>query len=399
MASTGKALIIGGGIAGPVVALALRQAGIGSTIYEAYATTAEGIGGLLMVAPNGLDALRIIGADVSTIGQPIQRMVMASGNGKRFGEFAGLRDLPPSQVMWRSDLYRVLHDHAVAHGIRIEYGRRLVGVDDTATGITARFADGSTANGDVLIGADGIRSTVRTLIDPSAPGPEYIGTLGFGGGATGSGVHGDPGAMHFVFGKRAFLGYWTQPDGRTLWFGNLPHKAPMTMSEAREVPAADWLRRLREVYADDVPGRDLLQHTSADQLFVAGAGEILARVPRWSRGRAVLVGDSAHAPSSSSGQGVSLAAESAIELARCLRDISDVPTAFAVYERLRRPRVEKVAAYAAKQNNQKVSGPVAKALMSLLMPIAMKTFLKPEKTIGWMHSYRIHWDEVVTQSH
>jgi 2-polyprenyl-6-methoxyphenol hydroxylase-like FAD-dependent oxidoreductase len=141
-----------------------------------------------------------------------------------------------------------------------------------------------------------------------------------------------------------------------------------------------------------VPGRDLLQHSSADELFVAGAGEILPTVPHWHRGRIVLVGDSAHAPSSSSGQGASLAAESAIQLARCLRDIPDVATAFGVYERLRRPRVERVAAYAAKQNNRKVSGPIAKALMSLVMPIAMKTFFTPEKMFGWMHSYRIDWD-------
>ena len=393
-----KALIIGAGIAGPVAALALRKAGIDSTIYEAYATTAEGIGGVLMVAPNGLNALRIIGANeaVRAIGQPIPRMVIANGRGKRFGEFTGLPDVPPSLVMWRSELYRVLHDHALAHGIRIEYGKRLVGAVDTPTGITARFTDGSTARADVLIGADGIRSTVRTLIDPDAPGPQYIGLLGFGGYAVDSGVRGQPGAMHFVFGKRAFLGYWTVPDGRIMWFSNLPRKEPMTMTQAREVPTADWLRVLREVYADDVPGRELLEHSSADQLFVVGAGEILPKVPHWHRGRMVLVGDSAHAPSSSSGQGASLSAESAIQLARCLRDLPDVPTAFAAYERLRRPRVEKVAADAAKTNNNKASGPVAKALMSFLMPIAMKTFLKPEKMFGSLHRYLVDWDEVVT---
>ena len=121
-----------------------------------------------MVAPNGLDALRIIGAHdlVRAIGQPIPRMVMADGRGKRFGEFTGLPGLPPSLVMWRSELYRVLHEHAGAHGIRIEYGKRLVGVVDTPAGITARFSDGSTAGADVFIRADGIRSTVRTLIDP-----------------------------------------------------------------------------------------------------------------------------------------------------------------------------------------------------------------------------------------
>jgi 2-polyprenyl-6-methoxyphenol hydroxylase-like FAD-dependent oxidoreductase len=396
MAGIRTAVVIGGGIAGPVTALALHKAGITSTVYEGYASTAEGIGGMLMVAPNGLDALRVVGVnEVETIGQPIQRMVMADGQGKRFGEFAGLSGLPPQRVMWRSELYRALHDRAEAQGIRIEYGKRLAGVDETATGITARFADGTMASGDVLVGADGIRSTVRTLIDPAAPGPQPVGLLGFGAYADVA-VPGQPDAMHFVFGKRAFIGYWVTPEGRTAWFSNLPDKRPMSQIQARQVPADDWLRQLRDVYAEDTPARELLEHTSADRLLIFGQGEILPSVPHWHRGRMVLVGDSAHAPSSSSGQGVSLAVESAVELARCLRDVPDVSTAFRAYERLRRPRVEKVAASAARTNNQKSFGPVASALMSLLMPIAMKTFLKPEKMFGWMHGYRINWDQAIT---
>ncbi|MCW2900808.1 MAG: monooxygenase, FAD-binding protein [Streptosporangiaceae bacterium] len=391
------ALVIGGGLAGPVTALALAKAGIEPTVYEAYASTADGIGGTLTVAPNGLDALRIVGADgvVRAIGQPMARTVMTDGRGRRMGEFAGLPDLPPSQAMWRSELYRALHDHAAAQGIRIEYGKRLVGVEDTPTRITARFADGSTASGDVLIGADGIRSTVRTLIDPDAPDPGNVPLLNFGAAAD-IAVPAKPDASYFVFGRRAFLGYWVQPDGRTAWFGNLPHDKPMTSVEAREVPAADWLHRLREVYADDVPARDLLQHTSADQLVALGSIGIMPKLPQWHRGRMVLVGDSAHAPSPSSGQGASLAAESAIQLARCLRDLPDVASAFAAYEGLRRPRVEKVAARAAKTNNSKAFGPVATTVMSLLMPIALKTLLKPEKMLGVEQRYRIDWDEVVS---
>ncbi|HEV7934343.1 MAG TPA: NAD(P)/FAD-dependent oxidoreductase [Actinomadura sp.] len=391
------ALVIGGGLAGPVTALALAKAGIEPTVYEAYGSTADGIGGTLTVAPNGLDALRIVGAEeaVRAIGQPMAHTVMADGRGRRMGEFSGLPDLPPSQAMWRSELYRALHDHALAQGIRIEYGKRLVGVDDTPTGITARFADGGTASGDVLIGADGIRSTVRTLIDPDAPDPDDVPLLNFGAAAD-IAVPAKPDATYFVFGRRAFLGYWVQPDGRTAWYGNLPHDKPMTSAQAREVPAADWLHRLREVYADDVPGRDLLQHTSADQLVALGSIEIMPKLPHWHRGRMVLVGDSAHAPSPSSGQGASLAAESAVQLARCLRDLPDLPSAFAAYERLRRPRVEKVAARAAKTNNSKSFGPVATTLMGLLMPIAMKTFLTPEKMLGPEQRHRIGWDEVVT---
>ena len=103
------------------------------------------------------------------------------------------------------------------------------------------------------------------------------------------------------------------------------------------------------------------------------------------------MGDSAHAPSSSSGQGASIAAESAIELAQCLRDIPEVSKAFGAYERLRRPRVQRIAAYGARQNNHKTLGPIAKALMRVLLPLAMRTFMNPQKTLGWMHGYQIDW--------
>jgi 2-polyprenyl-6-methoxyphenol hydroxylase-like FAD-dependent oxidoreductase len=322
-------------------------------------------------------------------------MVIADGRGKRFGEFGGLPGLPPTRVMWRSDLYRLLHDAAKARGVPFEHGKHLTAVEDGPEGITAGFADGSSAQADILVGADGIRSTVRTLVDPGAPPPQYVGFLGFGGASTVRVEGADTESMHFVFGKRAFLGHWTQPDGVTVWFSNLPYPEPLTMAQARAVGQEEWMRRLKETYAGDVPGGELVASTPASQLFVLGAGEFLPRVPRWHRGRMVLVGDAAHAPSSTSGQGASLAIESAIQLARCLRDRPDHESAFAAYERMRRPRVEKIAAYAAKQNNQKVAGPILKALMSVVMPIAMKTFLRPEKTFGWMHAYRIDWDEVV----
>ena len=122
----------------------------------------------------------------------------------------------------------------------------------------------------------------------------------------------------------------------------------------------------------------------------------MPKVPRWHSGRMVLVGDSAHAPSSSSGQGASLAIESAIQLAQCLRDLPDAPSAFARYEALRRPRVEKVAARAAKTNSGKALGPIATKMMSLLMPLALKTVMKPEKTLGAEQRFRIDWDETIS---
>ena len=99
----------------------------------------------------------------------------------------------------------------------------------------------------------------------------------------------------------------------------------MSLAEARQVPAADWLGILGEAYAEDVPGHQLIRHTSADRLQVLGSLRIMPSLPHWHRGRMVLVGDAAHAPSNTSGQGASLAIESAVQLARCLRDLPDAP--------------------------------------------------------------------------
>lgn len=395
---TRTAIIIGGGIAGPVAAVALRRAGIDATVYEAYPHAADGVGAVLSLAPNGIDALRAIGFDATALGEPVDTMVIARDDGRPLAMLPTLDGLPPSRVVWRSDLYRALHDYAIANGVRFLYDKRLIQIEETPDAIVARFADEDWVSADILIGADGIRSTVRSLIDPCAPGPRYVGHIGFGALAIGSAFRGAPRTMYFANGKRAFMGYWTQADQTTIWFANVPHAEPMTSAEARQTPNDEWLRRLRELFAHDRPGRELLAHTEASTLVIAGGGEIMPSVPTWSRGRAVLVGDAAHAPSSSSGQGASMAAESAVEIARCVRDLRDHRDAFWAYEELRRPRVEKVAAYGARNNNDKVAGPIAKAIMKVMLPIAMKTVFTPEKMFRWMHGHHIEWDAVVDRS-
>ncbi len=158
------------------------------------------------------------------------------------------------------------------------------------------------------------------------------------------------------------------------------------------MPRAEWLARLREAYADDEPARDVLARTDAEGLVVLGSMESMPKVPRWHRGRMVLVGDAAHAPSSSSGQGASLAVESAVQLARCLRDLPDPESAFAAYERLRRARVERVIDRGKRTNNSKTVGPVGRTMMRLMMPVMTRTFLSPERTLGPEQRYTIDWD-------
>jgi FAD-dependent urate hydroxylase len=386
------ALVIGGGIAGPVAAIALRRAGIEATVYEAYDTTANGVGGALMLAPNGMAALDVIGIGpaIAAAGFATPRMVMETGSGRRLGVFEDLPGLPASHTFARADLYTALGQAARNAGVEIVHGKRLVAFDDRADGILASFADGSTATADVLVGADGIRSTVRTLLDPRAPEPRYVGLLGFGGWVPADDFPDTGGSMHFVFGKRAFFGYLVG-GGRAGWFANLAWPAPMTAAEARAIPEREWLRRLRGLYAGEkLPAFRMLDHVQPGELVNVGAMHDMPPVPVWHRGRAVLAGDAAHATSPSSGQGASLAIESAVELARCLRDLP-IPAALDAYEGLRRSRVERVIAQTARVNSDKAAGPITRIIRDLTFPIAMKTFYSPEKMTGWMHRHAIDW--------
>jgi 2-polyprenyl-6-methoxyphenol hydroxylase-like FAD-dependent oxidoreductase len=111
----------------------------------------------------------------------------------------------------------------------------------------------------------------------------------------------------------------------------------------------------------------------------------------------VLVGDAAHATSPSSGQGASLAIESAVQLARCLRDLPH-EQAFATYERMRRSRAEKVIALAAKTNSDKAAGPIARVIRDLAM-LAMTKLVKPEtmaRKLDWQFNYQIDWNAPAT---
>ncbi|MEU0503208.1 FAD-dependent monooxygenase [Nocardia sp. NPDC005998] len=393
MSTTETAIVIGGGIAGPVTATALHKAGIAARVYEAYPGPTFGVGSGLALAPNGVAALDIIGAGdlFHAIASPVSHTQMSVGG--KVLRMPDIPDVPSLKIVDRNELHRTLHDHAVATGIPFEYNKRLVSVDEDADGITAHFADGSSATADVLIGADGIRSTVRGLIDPKNPGPEYTGMIGFGAMIDNE-IGLAPETMVFAFGKKAYYLYGTVGDDKIMWGANLPHKEYLTLTEARAIPAEHWLRILRETYAEDTPGGEFARKTTAANLETTGALHIMPSVPTWHRGRMVLVGDSVHAPSNSSGQGASMAIESAVQLARCLRDLPGHSAAFAAYEGLRRPRVESVTARGRKINHSKTPGPVARRMMPLLMPLLMKG-MNLEKTMGAEQRYRIDWDAPV----
>jgi FAD-dependent urate hydroxylase len=397
-----KALIIGGGIAGPVTAMALQRGGVESVVYEAYDTSAGfGTGAFLTVAVNGLDALRTLDAHepVLDAGFPTGKIEFFSGTGKRLGEVPIGGTLPDGTVthtIKRADLYRVLHDQAIRRGVRIEHGRRLVDAETTPDGgVVARFADGSRAAGDLLIGADGIHSRTRRIIDPTAPEPRYTGLGNIGGFTRNASVNTKPGIYVMVWGRRAFFGYTVSPSGEIWWFANPPSARELTRAELAATTTEQWKRWLIDLFADDAsPAVEIIEATTGE--LPATNQYDVPSVPTWHRGPMVIVGDAAHATSPASGQGASMAIEDAVVLAKCLRDLPDIRQAFAAYERLRRERVERVVAQGARSSSGKAAGPIARVLRDLMLPVILKRVASSgEKSLAWMYDFHIDWDEKV----
>jgi 2-polyprenyl-6-methoxyphenol hydroxylase-like FAD-dependent oxidoreductase len=394
-----KALIIGGGVAGPVTAMALRRAGIEAAVYEAHVPTDGEAGSYLTVATNGLDALRAIGAagPVLAAGFPTPTNLLLSATGRRLGAVSNGGVLPDgtvSHTIKRARLYQALHDEAVAHGVRVEHGRRLVGAEPTAAGgVVATFADGGTATGDLLVGADGVHSLTRRLLDPAAPEGRYVGLVNFGGYTPGAGDGLEPGAWHMIFGRRAFFGYVADPAGGTVWFANVPRPA-VTADERAATSADQWRRQLVELFAGDAgPAAHLVE---AGRLELAADNtHDLQKVPTWHRGPMVIVGDAAHAPAPTSGQGASMAAEDGVVLAQCLRDLPSVPEALAAYEHRRRGRVERIVAQGARTSSAKTPGLLGRVIRDLALPLVFK-LLVTDRSMAWIYNHHIDWDAPVT---
>lgn len=385
---TMKALIIGGGIAGPVTAMALQRSGMQPVIYEAYERGSDGVGAFLTLAVNGLEALRTLDLHdlVCDLGMDSPEMRISNGKGKVLATFG-----MPSRTLKRADLYQALRDEAVRRGVRIEYGKRLDDAKITRDGVTATFTDGSTAQGDLLIGADGLRSRTRALIDAGAPRARHLGLLNTGGFAKGVKVAGKPGVSYFIFGKRCFFGYLIHPNGEVWWFANPPSAKEPTPQELAAITPQRWRARLMELFQDDIgPMLDIIAAT--EHIMPGWNTYDFPTVPNWFNDRMVILGDAAHATSPSSGQGASMAIEDAVVLAKCLRDIPDTREAFAAFERLRRERVERVVAQGKRNGSGKAPGAFGAFARDLFMPVFMRQLAK-KNALAWMYDYRIRWDE------
>lgn len=327
-------VIIGAGIAGTATALALHKAGFDVGVFEAHPDSGADIGAFLTLADNGMRALAQIDAaePVAAAGFPLTRMAVIADTGAEIAAVPlGGHEHPLTnyRCLRRAELGSILRAEALRRGIPIQHGARLESIKDG----TVRFTDGSTETGDVVIGADGLNSTLRPLVDPDSTGPRYAGQHVFYGYTTEAAPPTEPERITMIRGSGAAFGYCVSPEGETYWFARV--FADAATGDATPEQCRDRLVPL--LRKDDTPAADIVAATG-DQLMVTNAWD-LNPGGRWHTDYALLIGDAAHAASPATGQGASMALEDAIVLAKALRDAPD--DAFAGYERWRRPRVER----------------------------------------------------------
>ena len=395
-----RALVVGGGVAGPATALALHRAGFDVEVLERRADDPGDAGSVLTLAPNGVDPLDALGVldRVRADAVPSRRNAMYGATGRLLGTVtlgSPLADGTPALTMRRSRLAAVVSAAAREAGVRTRYDARVRAVDVAAGTVT--LEDGTVLEADLVVGADGVHSLVRTAIDPGAPAPRYVGLWNFGGRTPASAQAATLAAeqWHFIFGRGAFFGAHPTPSGDVLWFVNVP--GPLLSRVERSARTTEeWREHLASLLAVDAgPAAELVRGGELE--LAADMTYDLGHVPTWWRDRAVLVGDAAHAPSPSSGQGAAMALEDAVVLADAIAAAPDLAAGLAAYEQRRRSRVERIVRAGARSSSSKIPGPIGRVFQEAVLRLVFRMFVT-DKSVAWMTDYRVSREAAASTS-
>jgi 2-polyprenyl-6-methoxyphenol hydroxylase-like FAD-dependent oxidoreductase len=331
-----KAIVVGSGIGGLSAAIALRKVGVEAVVFERARELREiGAGLSLMANATGaLNGMGLAGA-LRGMGQTIGVAEIRAWRGDllsrvpawRITEKVGAR----SAAVHRADLQAALVRELGDENVRL--GASCVGFDQESGGVRAFFADGTEERADLLVGADGLRSTIRqSLLGDGSP--RYAGYTAWravvspreGLVPAGEAVEVWGRGVRFI---RAGIG-----RGRVYWAAT--KNAPEGERNASGQAAKEEVLGLCSGWLDPVEA--LVSATDGDEILRT---DIYDRDPpekRWGEGRVTLLGDAAHPMTPDMGQGACQAIEDAVALAECLKERQDVENALALYEarRLRR---------------------------------------------------------------
>jgi FAD-dependent urate hydroxylase len=329
MADITRILIVGGGIAGLSVATALHRQGLTPELVE-RSTTWPAVGAGINLPANGVRVLRALG-----VGEAVERTATVIRRWGFFDQQGALLCETDLGELWRDvgpclGITRVRLQEALLAGAAVSHrlGVTLTALTQDDDRVRVSFSDGTSGDYDLVVGADGIHSTVRKLA-VSASSPSYAGQM-----AWRSVIPTRPQGMldmMVLMGDGCFFGLVPMGEGQTYGFG--------AVGGARfNDPLVGRLERFRRRFAEfGVPVPAYLAALQCDEQLLAGAIEWV-ELDEWYRGRVVLLGDAAHAGPPHMGEGGCMAMEDALVLADVLREADSVKSALEAYVRRRRPR-------------------------------------------------------------
>jgi salicylate hydroxylase len=365
-----RVAIIGAGIGGLAAACALRQRGLEVEVFE-RSTKLEEVGAGIQIGPNAVKVFRALGLEDELRRNAFEptTMVSIAWDDARLRHREPLKAIAaekygaPYMTAHRADIHGMLR--AAIGDTPLRLGANCIAAETLNGTAVARFADGSTSEADIVIGADGIRSAIRAQ-HFGADRPRFTGMMSWRCMVPMGCVPRQVGPGGSVTLERGEYFGWIGPNGHVICY-------PIGGK-------GDVLNIFAGHYTEEWVEESWSVASSRDELIAAKAGwneALLAMfrhvehvfkwgiydrepLPQWTRGRVTLLGDAAHPTMPTLAQGANMAIEDGYVLARLLiRHASDVDTALGAYVAERQPRTARVTLQSRQQfeNNRKVPPP------------------------------------------
>lgn len=325
-----RVLIVGGGMAGSALALAMRRLGVEPEVVERAASWPAHGAGIYLVG-NALRALRELGLEDEVVeaGAPIRTQTLLDRRGRLLAEI-DTREIwgacGPCVGLSRTHLQQILSRGLSTADVR--FSTTVVGLETDGPETVVTFSDGDVRAYDLVVGADGLHSSIRPQLFPDSK-PRFCGQVGWRFVAP---------CPPTIVGWTLFAGtrgvFLLIPIGNGQVYGYADAEVSTPFADSPE-GRVERLQMRFSHYGSPVP--EVLAQLSSDQVHFAAVEDIL-QTP-WSRGGVLLVGDAAHATSPNMASGAAMAFEDAVVLARLVRAETDMSAVIAEYTRRRSGRV------------------------------------------------------------